>query len=72
MELLDDMGHVEFPFSLFRYSANLDTRQVHGLCRTNYRLGKTFWTNPIELLGDVGYVESHFGPFGDNVSVSAR
>jgi hypothetical protein len=26
----------------------------------------------MELLGDLGCVESHFGPFGDNVSVSAR
>jgi hypothetical protein len=23
----------------------------------------------MELLGDVGHVESHFGPFGDSVSV---
>jgi hypothetical protein len=28
--------------------------------------------NPIKLLGDVGDVESHFGPFGDSVSVGAR
>jgi hypothetical protein len=28
--------------------------------------------HPIELLGDMGHVEFHFGPFGDNVSVSAR
>jgi hypothetical protein len=28
--------------------------------------------HPIELPGDVGHVESHFGPFGDSVSVSAR
>ena len=27
---------------------------------------------PIELLGDVGYVESHFFLFSDSVSVSAR
>jgi hypothetical protein len=27
---------------------------------------------PMELLGDVGQVESHFGPFGDSVSVGAR
>jgi hypothetical protein len=27
---------------------------------------------PIELLADVDHVESHFGPFGDSVSVSAR
>jgi hypothetical protein len=26
----------------------------------------------MKLLGDVGHVESHFGPFGDSVSVGAR
>jgi hypothetical protein len=26
----------------------------------------------MELLGDVGLVESHFFPFGDNVSIGAR
>ena len=26
----------------------------------------------MELLGDVGHVESHFSPFGDSVSVSVR
>jgi hypothetical protein len=30
---------------------------------------KSFWAHPMELLGDMGHVESHFGPFGDNVSV---
>jgi hypothetical protein len=28
---------------------------------------KMFWTNPMELVGDVGHVESHFGPFGGSV-----
>jgi hypothetical protein len=28
---------------------------------------KSFWTQPKQLLGDVGHVESHFGPFGDVV-----
>jgi hypothetical protein len=28
--------------------------------------------HPIELLGDMGRVESHFGPFGDSVSANAR
>jgi hypothetical protein len=28
--------------------------------------------HPMELLGDVGHVESCFGPFGDNVSAGAR
>jgi hypothetical protein len=33
---------------------------------------KSFCTNPMELLGDMGYVESRIGPFGDGVSVSVR
>jgi hypothetical protein len=28
--------------------------------------------HPMELLGDVGHVESYFGPFGDSISVGAR
>ena len=31
-----------------------------------------FWTHLIELLCDVGHVESCFGLFGDGVSVGAR
>jgi hypothetical protein len=30
------------------------------------------FAHPIELLGDVGHLESRFGPFGDGVSVIAR
>ena len=30
------------------------------------------WTHLMELLGDMGYVESHFFQFGDRVSVCAR
>jgi hypothetical protein len=26
----------------------------------------------MELLGDVGHLESHFGPFGDSVHAGAR
>jgi hypothetical protein len=32
---------------------------------------KSFLTHPMELLGDVGHLESRFGPFGDIVSVGA-
>jgi hypothetical protein len=31
---------------------------------------KSFRTHPIELLGDVDHVKSHFSPFGDSVSIS--
>ena len=30
------------------------------------------WMHPMELLGDMGHVESHFLMFGDSVSVGAR
>jgi hypothetical protein len=33
---------------------------------------KSFWTDPMELLGDVDCLESHFGLFGDSVCVGAR
>jgi hypothetical protein len=33
---------------------------------------KLFWTRPMELLGDMAYLESRFGLFGDGVSVGAR
>ena len=29
------------------------------------------WTHLMELLGDMGHVESHLFPFGDSVSVGA-
>jgi hypothetical protein len=31
-----------------------------------------FWTHQTKLQGDVGYVESHFGLFGDSVNVGVR
>jgi hypothetical protein len=33
---------------------------------------KSFWMHSMELLGDVGDVESRFGPFADSISVGAR
>jgi hypothetical protein len=29
-------------------------------------------THPIEHLGDLGHVESHFGPLGESLSIGAR
>jgi hypothetical protein len=42
------------------------------ICTEDTMAQKLFWTHPIELLGDVGHVESRFGPFGNSVSVGAR
>ena len=35
-------------------------------------VSESFWMHPMELLGDVGHVESRFILFGDSVSVGAR
>jgi hypothetical protein len=42
MELLGDVGHVEARFGIFGDSANLDTRNVHGLRITYQRLKNRF------------------------------
>jgi hypothetical protein len=42
MELQDDEAQVEARFNLFRGSANLDARQVNGLCQTYHRLENRF------------------------------
>jgi hypothetical protein len=44
---------------------------VHGLRQTYHRL-KNHFGQPIEHLCDIGHVESHFGLFGDSVSVGVR
>jgi hypothetical protein len=33
---------------------------------------KLLWTHPIEHLGDLGHVESHFGLFGESLSIGER
>ena len=42
------------------------------VCAELLEAQKSFWKHTMELLGDVGHVESHFIPFGDSVSVGAR
>ena len=58
MVLLLDKAQLEAHFGPFADSANLDAWLVYGLRRTYHKLQKLFWTHPMELLGDVGHVES--------------
>jgi hypothetical protein len=62
---------VEARFSLFGDSANLAARRMHSFVSIP-QAQKLFWMHLMELLGDVGHIESRFGPFGDSVSVGAR
>jgi hypothetical protein len=69
---LGDEAQVKGRFSSFGYGANFYARQVHGLCRMYQYDWKSFWTHSMELLGDMGHVQSRIGPFGDVVSVGVR
>jgi hypothetical protein len=46
-----------------------DRRMVCTECTTAW---KSFWAHPMVLLGDVGQVEAHFGPFRDSVNIGTR
>jgi hypothetical protein len=41
------------------------TQDMCMICTERSKGSKSFWTRLMELLGDVGYVESRFSPFGD-------
>jgi hypothetical protein len=45
---------------------------VHGLRECNIGLEKSFLTQPMEHLGDVGHLESCVSPFVDGISVGTR
>ena len=68
---LGDEAQVQPHFGLLDIVLILTQDRCTVLRRTFHRLGNC-WDAPMELLGDVGHVESHFFPFGDCVSVSAR
>jgi hypothetical protein len=36
------------------------------------RAWKSFQAHPMVLLGRIGQVEAHFGPFGDSINLDAR
>jgi hypothetical protein len=48
------------------------TQDMGTVCAERTQARKTLWTHLIEHLGDLGHVESHFGPFGESLSIGAR
>ena len=68
---LGDKAQVEAHFGLSDMVLTLT--QDRSRLASNIPLDqKSFWTDPMELLCDVGHVESHFIAFGDSVSVGVR
>ena len=70
MELLGDVGHVQSHFGLVgdmlasvQYSCTLCVERTIGL---------DIGLDAPNHLGDVGLVETCFGPFGDSASVGPR
>jgi hypothetical protein len=50
----------------------LSVQDRFTICAKHTIGSESFWTHQMELLGDVGHVESRFGLFGDTISVDAR
>ena len=65
------IGSTRSSFRPFGHGAN--RRKIAAWFASNVPLDlKSFWTHLMELLGDVGQVESHFILFRDSFSVGAR
>ena len=70
MELLGDKGRGNL--TSFCLETVLVRCEIGAWFASNVPKSRTsFWTHPMELLGDVGHVKSHFGLFGDSVGVGA-
>ena len=68
---LGDEAQVEARFGLSDMVLIL-TQDRCTVCVKRTIGSEIIWTDLMELLGDVGHVESHFILFGDSVSVGAR
>ena len=69
---LGDEAQVEAHFGLLDIELILTQDRWTVCVERTIGSEKSFWMHPMELLGDVGRVESHLFLFGDSVSVGAR
>jgi hypothetical protein len=72
MVLLGDEAQVEPRFDWFGHSTNLDSREVHSLCRMYHGLRNYFVRTQWYFLGDEAQMEARFGPFGDSGNLVTR
>ena len=72
MVLLGDEAQVEYLVLVCLDIVLVLTQDRCAVCAERTIGSKSTWTHPMELLCDVGHVESCFGPLGDSVSVDAR
>jgi hypothetical protein len=67
MELLGDVGHVEYCCGPIGDGVSSGGREVHCFAWNVPYAQKLFWTHPI-----VHLVEANFGLFGDSANLDAR
>ena len=72
MVLLGDQAQVEYLVSVHLEIVLILTQDRCVVCAEHTIGLKSFWIRPMELLGDVGHVESRFGLLGGNVGVLER
>jgi hypothetical protein len=71
MVLLRDVGQVQAHFCPLEIVL-ISMQDRCTVCVDVPYASNSFWGHPIELPGDAGQVERHFGLFGDSNNLSAR
>ena len=71
MDLLDDVGHMESRFGLFRNNVSFCARFVHGLRLMHHSLRNHFGST-CSYIGEEAQVEACFDLFGDSANLDAR
>jgi hypothetical protein len=71
MKVLGDAGKWN-PILVYLEIVLVSVQDRCTVCAKRTTSSESFWTHQMELLGDLGHVESRFGPFGDSLSVGAR
>ena len=71
MELLGDVGHLEYRFFPFGDSVSVGARKVHGLRQMYHRLRNRFDAAD-GTTSNEAQVEARFGPFGDSANHDTR
>jgi hypothetical protein len=71
MELLGDVGNVEYHFGLFGDSVSVGARYARFALNVA-QAQKSFWMHPMELIDDEAQVEASFRPFGDSANLDTR
>jgi hypothetical protein len=66
------MGQVEARFGLLEMVLISESDRCLVCAKSTTSMEIFFWLHSMDLVGDAGQMEAHFGSFGDNVNLHAR